>query len=67
MADKANEAYDYYCRICGAMVFRVSWYTAPRNLRNEELSPGWAITCTGCGRTTLIPAEPDLTEMRRTQ
>lgn len=60
----ANTCWNYECRNCGGTLFAVSWYTAPRGHDDEPWPPGWAIECSGCGRVTLLPEAPDMTEAR---
>jgi hypothetical protein len=52
------------CRQCKGILFRVAWYMSPAGLDGEPRPPGWAIECDGCGRVTLIPEAPDMSEAR---
>jgi hypothetical protein len=63
----ANTAWTYACRSCSETLFRVCWYTAPRGQDGKIGEPGWAIECSGCGRVTLLPEAPDMTEARTTR
>lgn len=60
----ANASWHYGCRACQQALFKVAWYTAPRGRDGEPRPPGWAIECAGCGRVTLLPEAPDMTEAR---
>lgn len=64
MPDSAGGKWLYECRACKSILFRVAWYTAPVRRDGNPEPPGWALECGGCGRATLMPEAPDLTEAR---
>jgi hypothetical protein len=60
-----NRRWAYGCRSCNSDLFMVAWYTAPRSRSGDPRPPGWAIECASCGRATLMPDAPEMSEARR--